>query len=268
MPKGNQRHHSRHCCLQNRFTFPLLCGLAVYTTLLIFSINQPLLAAKPFGAKYVQKFYTEALDLEPNLDNGRKLYRYCVACHGPEGWGTKDGTYPQIAGQLKNVIIKQLDDIRAGNRDNPIMRAFTSVRVLPGPQEIADVSGYIANLPMSTDNGRGRPEDEEAGKEIYAEKCAECHGDRGQGDEEEIIPLIQGQHYEYLIRQFEWIRNGRRRNADIEMVKQIRRFSFGEEQAVIAYTASLKPDSSKWADPGWKNPDFPKHKRDWREKIK
>lgn len=268
MFKYSQSRYTRKSGFPSRFSFSLFYALTAYVALFILIISNPLLAAKPFSAKEVQKFYSEALDLEPDLDNGRKLYRYCVACHGPEGWGTKDGTYPQIAGQLKNVIIKQLDDIRAGNRDNPIMRAFTSVRVLAGPQEIADVSGYIANLPMNTDNGRGRPEDEQAGEEIYRNKCAECHGDRGQGDEEEIIPLIQAQHYEYLIRQFEWIRNGRRRNADIEMVKQIRRFSFGEEQAVIAYTASLKPDRSKWANSGWKNPDFPKHKRDWRENIK
>lgn len=228
----------------------------------------PLQATSKVNPQHAAKFYSEALTLKPDLENGRKLYKYCVACHGPEAWGTKNGTYPQIAGQLKEVIIKQMDDIRAGNRDNPIMRAFTSQRVLKGPQEIADVAGYIANLPMNPDNGRGRLKDEEVGKDIYARECAECHGDNGEGDAEEIIPLIQGQHYWYLIRQFDWIRNGRRRNADIEMVKQIRRFSLTDETAVIAYTASLMPDKEKLADPDWKNPDFAGYKRDWRDEIK
>lgn len=232
--------------------------------LVLTTASSSILAAKSHDPEQLAKYYSEALSLQPDIDNGRKLYRYCVACHGPEGWGIKDGTYPQIAGQLKDVIIKQLDDIRAGNRDNPIMRAFTSARVLSGPQEIADVAAYISALPMNPDNGKGRPSDEELGKEIYDRECAECHGDNGEGDKEEIIPLIQGQHYEYLIRQFDWIRNGRRRNADNEMVKQIRRFSLSDEQAVIAYTASLTPDEDKLADANWRNPDFAKHKRDWR----
>jgi len=33
------------------------------------------------------------------------------------------------------------------------------------------------------------------------------------------MPLIQGQHYNYQVRQFEWIRTGKRRNADEEMME-------------------------------------------------
>ncbi len=214
------------------------------------------------------RYYSEALDLQPDLENGRKLYKYCVACHGPEGWGDENGAYPQIAGQLKNVVIKQLDDIREGNRDNPIMRAFTSARVLAGPQEIADVAGYIANLPMTRNNGRARFEDLELGKQIYDRDCAECHGDQGEGHEEDIIPLIQGQHYRYLTRQFDWIRDGRRRNADKKMVKQIKGFTLKEEASVMAYTAALTPPEEKLAPEGWHNPDFASHDRAWRPEAK
>ena len=213
------------------------------------------------------RYYSEALDLEPNIDNGRKLYKFCVACHGPEGWGHENGAYPQIAGQLKNVIIKQLDDIREGNRDNPIMRAFTSSRVLAGPQEIADVAGYIASLPMTRYNGRAHGGNLELGKEIYQKECAECHGDQGEGEPEDSIPLVQGQHYRYLTRQFDWIRDGRRKNADRKMVKQINRFTLSEQQAVLAYTAELQPPEHKLAPPGWTNPDFASHDRKWSPKA-
>ena len=63
----------------------------------------------------------EAMVLEPDLKNGRKIFKVCSACHMPEGWGIKDGTFPQLAGQHRNVLIKQLTDIRAKNRDNPTM---------------------------------------------------------------------------------------------------------------------------------------------------
>ena len=87
--------------------------------------------------------YTEALKLTPNLENGRKIYHICTVCHTPEGWGLESGAYPQVAGQLRTVIIKQLADIRARNRDNPTMLPFTSPKLLGGAQEIADVAAYI-----------------------------------------------------------------------------------------------------------------------------
>ena len=163
--------------------------------------------------------FKTALKLTPDIDNGRELYKMCVACHGPEGWGSSNGSYPQIAGQLPGVSIKQLADIRVGNRDNPIMRAFTTVRALGNAQEIADVAGYIATLPMTANNGQGNNRYLEQGKEIFLRDCADCHGAHGEGDVKKHIPMIQGQHYQYLLRQYRWIRDGRRRNADKNMVR-------------------------------------------------
>jgi cytochrome c553 len=207
--------------------------------------------------------FETALKLTADLENGRKLYKMCVACHGPEGWGDSNGSYPQIAGQLPGVIIKQLADIRAGNRDNPIMRAFTTVRALGGAQEIADVAGYIAALPMTQYNGLGNSRNLEQGKEIYQRDCADCHGYNGEGDAKKHVPVIHGQHYRYLERQYAWIRSGLRRNSNKEMVKQIQGYSLREEDAVLSYTASLLPPEEKLAEPDWKNPDFPNYHRSW-----
>ncbi len=210
--------------------------------------------------------FEKAIKLTPNIDNGRKLYRVCVTCHGPEAWGTRDGAYPQIAGQLTSVTIKQLADIRAGNRGNPIMRAFTSVRSLGGPQEIADVAGYIEQLPMTRDNGLGPDFDLESGRKLYKDNCTDCHGSNGEGDAEKHIPLIQGQHYQYLFRQFEQIRHGIRRNADPDMVDQIKGFRLRDQVDVLSYTSRLKPPEEKLAPPGWTNPDFPFYRRGWSPK--
>jgi len=201
--------------------------------------------------------FIEAISLQSDLENGKKLYRGCVSCHGPEGWGTKSGTYPQIAGQLKSVIIKQLADFRAGNRDNPIMRAFSSSRALGGPQEIADVAGYIANMPMTTDVDLGpRPSGDE-GKIMYDEKCGKCHGKQGEGEPVDHGPALHAQHFSYLKRQFDWIRTERRRNADPKMTKQIKNMGLREELEILSYTARLRPPESKIAPEGYTNPDFP-----------
>lgn len=201
--------------------------------------------------------YDEIMALEPNVENGRKVYLTCAVCHRPEGWGTPDGSYPQIAGQLRTVIIKQLADIRAGNRDNPLMYPFSMPSILGGKKDIADVAAYVAQLPMMPNNGVGPGNDLELGKQLYADNCAKCHGEQGEGNLQEHIPALAGQHYNYLLRQFELILNNRRKNADPKMVKQIQGFSPREEIAVLDYTSRLRPPAHKVATQGWRNPDFP-----------
>lgn len=205
--------------------------------------------------------YEEALKLTPNLENGKKVYKICAVCHEPEGWGLINGHYPQLAGQLNTVIIKQLADIRARNRDNPTMLPFTSPSLLGGTQDLADVAAYIAELPMTTANGKGPGIDLEWGKQLYKDNCTECHGEYGEGHKEDHIPAVYAQHFQYLVRQFEWIKTGRRRNADSKMVKQIRGFSHRDILAVMDYVSRLQPPAEKIAEPGWRNPDFPNYVR-------
>ncbi|MCB1831184.1 MAG: c-type cytochrome [Gammaproteobacteria bacterium] len=197
-----------------------------------------------------------AIHLTPDVDNGRKVYMLCAVCHLPEGWGTEDGYYPQIAGQHAKVIIKQLADILARNRDTPTMFPFTLLQNLR-LQEYADVAAYLARQPMTPSNGLGPGTDLERGRMLYEKNCVDCHGREGEGVEGEFMPLIQGQHYNYLVRQFEWIRDGKRRNADDEMVKQIQGFTDRDISAVMDYTSRLKPPAERLAAPGWRNPDFP-----------
>jgi cytochrome c553 len=205
--------------------------------------------------------YEQALKLTPNPDNGKRVYRICAVCHTPEGWGLESGAYPQVAGQLPTVLIKQLADIRARNRDNPTMRPFTAPQLLGGAQEIADVAAYASQLPMTPHNGVGIGNDLELGEQLYKDNCTECHGDYGEGNLEDHTPAIYGQHYRYLLRQFEWIKSERRRNADRKMVKQIHNFTHRDIQAVLDYVSRIKPAKEKLAEPGWQNPDFPKFAR-------
>ncbi|MCK5919184.1 MAG: c-type cytochrome [Cocleimonas sp.] len=203
-----------------------------------------------------------ALDLTPNIENGKKLYRNCALCHSPEGWGNPSGRFPQIAGQHQKVIIKQLADIRSKNRDNPTMYPFARSTYLKGPQAMADMAAYVSKLPMVPNNTVGSGDDLKKGKKIFDDNCTKCHGDKGEGHNDDYYPRIQGQHYEYLLRQMLWIKSGKRRNADKKMVKQIEGFSEADLAAVADYTSRLKPEKSLLADhKDWRNPDFRKNFR-------
>jgi cytochrome c553 len=199
----------------------------------------------------------EAMALTPDLDNGRDVFEVCSACHLPEGWGTEDGTFPQLAGQKRGVLIKQLADIRAKNRDNPTMYPFALPESIGDAQALADVVAYIEKLPMNPDNGVGPGTDLTLGEQLFKDNCVKCHGEHAQGNEEKYYPRLEGQHYKYMLRQFEWIRDGKRRNANPDMVKQIKAFSDKDMSAVVDYVSRLKPPAKDLApSKDWKNPDF------------
>ncbi len=191
------------------------------------------------GSEGSDGVYEKALTLKSDLENGQEVYAICSSCHLQEGWGLKDGTYPQIAGQYRTVLIQQLSDIHAQNRDNPTMYPFALPEAIGDEQAIADVAAYIAQMKMTPDNGKGEwaegtPEFEK-GQRLYAENCAECHGVSGEGDPDTLYPKIHGQHYRYLLRQLDWMRSGKRRGVRHNMLKNINKFSGTE----IAYVANF-----------------------------
>ena len=198
----------------------------------------------------------EALHLTPDHENGIEVYEVCSACHQLNGWGLDDGTFPQIAGQHYTVIIKQLADIRALNRDNPTMYPFALPSEIGGSQSIADVAEYISNLPMNPNNGVGAGDDLEHGAQLYKDNCVRCHGENGEGDNDKFYPRIHGQHYNYLVRQYQWIKEGKRRNANPDMVQQIQTFTERDTLAVLDYVSRLKPPAELVGAPDWVNPDF------------
>ena len=203
----------------------------------------PALAGPPakWNAKEGEK--AKALELKGNAKRGAEAYEVCSTCHLPTGAGRADGTFPNLAGQHRTVLVKQIADIRSGLRDNPVMHPFSIS--LTGPQELADVAEYLHGLPVPTDNGKGPGTDLALGKKLYDHSCARCHLAKGDGDDEKFYPVLAGQHYKYLVRQAQEIRDGKRGNANPEMMKVIKGRSDKELDAISDYLSRLHLPAEK-----------------------
>ncbi len=195
------------------------------------------------GSKSAEEIYDKAMALKPDLENGREVYEICASCHLQEGWGLKDGTYPQIAGQHRAVLIQQLSDIHSHNRDNPTMYPFALPAAIGDEHDIADVAGYIEKMKMTPDNGKGDWAEGtlefEKGKKMFADYCAQCHGKKGKGDPSKLHPKIHSQHYKYLLRQLEWMQEGKRRGVNHSMLNDINSFRADEIAYVANYISRL-----------------------------
>jgi cytochrome c553 len=200
------------------------------------------------------------LEFEPDIDNGRLTFEICARCHLPEAWGNDDGTYPQLAGQHINVLMKQLLDIRSGRRSNPAMQPFVQQRTIGGYQNLSDVVAYISTLPMNPAYTKGPwpPTSSEyiEGNRIYSQNCESCHGKSGEGSNAQSYPRLQGQHFTYMQRQARLVRDGFR-VVDPGMAAQFSALSIDELDKVLDYISYLPvPDEDLAPDPQWRNPDF------------
>jgi cytochrome c oxidase cbb3-type subunit III len=111
----------------------------------------------------------------------------CVPCHGSGGAGAKG--YPNLnddewiwGGKLDQIEQTILYGARSGHAKahEGAMLAFGKEGVLK-PDQVVTAANYVRSLSgLSTGTGY----DASAGKKIFADNCASCHGDAGKGNPE------------------------------------------------------------------------------------
>lgn len=77
-----------------------------------------------------------------SISLGNGIISSCVGCHGQNGIGLSD-MFPNLAGQKKAYMIKQLNDFKSGARQNQMMNPMATQLT---PQDIEDVSAYFSAL--------------------------------------------------------------------------------------------------------------------------
>jgi cytochrome c553 len=201
--------------------------------------------------------YLDALYLEGDPGQGKKTFATCKNCHTAEGWGSKTGDIPQIAGQHTKVIIRQIYNFYVENRHSSLMTQYSAMSHFGDSQGLADVASYISALPMITNPVHGDGKNLKRGKSLYNTYCAKfCHGRNGEGHNAKAKPRIQGQHYVYLLNQLKAIRDGERKAADKGMLRRMQKLDDQELEALADFISRIKPDEKLLAPLGWKNPDF------------
>jgi cytochrome c553 len=78
-----------------------------------------------------------------NVVAGQKKAAPCAACHG-DGNKTLDATYPKLAGQYPDYLVKALSEYRSGKRQNAIMAGQAKAL---SDQDIADLAAWFGSRP-------------------------------------------------------------------------------------------------------------------------
>jgi len=176
---------------------------------------------------------------------GQEKAGTCAACHGMQGNSPANPLWPKQAGQSVEYFVKQLQDFKAGNREDPTM----SPMAMPlSDEDILDLAAYYSSQEKTV----GTVADAELaarGEKIYrggiADKgvaaCVSCHGPSGAGNAPARFPAISGQHAQYVAKTMKDFRDGNRSNDPQGMMRDVvAKMSDTEIEAVAAYVNALR----------------------------
>lgn len=171
----------------------------------------------------------------------------CQECHGVDGHGIghsngSEGRFPKLAGQAPDYILKQIRDFRSGARKHDVM---TMMARSVEDADVADIAAYFASRPPMKGDGSGANPVAEAlyqkgDSERGIAACVSCHGPAGKGLAGVAGPVIGGQEWRYLEKQFLDWRTGERSNSPGGAMNQVAKsLSDAEIRALSDYLSGL-----------------------------
>jgi len=172
---------------------------------------------------------------------GGALYgAVCASCHGADG-NSVAPTFPKLAQQHPEYIIKQLTEYKSGKRANAIMMGFSAAL---SEDDMRNIAAFVAS--NSAKPGFAKDKDlVTLGEKIYrggiADRqipaCAGCHSPNGAGIPSQY-PRLSGQHADYTVSQLTQFRDGIRLNS-LQMGQVAAKLNDKEIKALSDYIAGL-----------------------------
>jgi cytochrome c553 len=175
----------------------------------------------------------------PAGSDGNRLFAPCVICHQADARGSADGTIPNLAGQRRRYLEKQLALFRSGARVDDSMQVVTSHPSFADPRHIPALAGYLSALEPNPAPVTGSGEHLAAARDLYEHVCTACHGPEGRGEDANRVPRIAGQHYPYLRKQLDSAAGFHRDLAPPEMTSALRALKSDEKDALADYVSRL-----------------------------
>ncbi|WP_170157339.1 c-type cytochrome [Roseimicrobium gellanilyticum] len=195
---------------------------------------------------------------EPSSEGMTTLYQnVCATCHGSRGEGRAEVKAPSIAGLPDWYVQGQLESFRADRRgihekdlEGQMMRAVSKVL---SESQLAAMARHVAGMKRVTPSPT-MVADVAAGRELYAERCMECHRYNAEGELFFASPPLVGLQDWYLASQIRKYQSGIRgvHPKDVNGQKMVFSSGFVESEEVlhslVAYLMELqKPKSSETA---------------------
>jgi cytochrome c553 len=203
----------------------------------------------------VDELLKTALELDPNVERGERLYAaHCASCHGADASGDPKQLIPALAGQRRSYLIKQLADFAELERQATQMHAVLAQNEVSEPQEWADLTAYLNGVQPLAKPQTGSGEMLSLGEASYQQWCASCHEEDGRGDDEGFVPSLRNQHYTYLLHQMRELASGHRLNIEADLVLFLDSLDTDEMKGLADYLSRMHGptrDRTRMRDDGY-----------------
>lgn len=173
---------------------------------------------------------------------GKAKSASCAACHGVDGNGGADPSWPKLAGQIPEYLYKQLVDFKSGKRSDPLMSGMAAPL---SEKDMRDLAAFYASQKIKP-GAAASQELAGKGERLYrggnaktgVSACMSCHGPSGHGIPPRF-PRVTGQTAAYTEKQLLLFKSGKRANDDEMMTRIAFRMSEAEIKAVSEYMQGL-----------------------------
>ncbi len=156
-------------------------------------------------AEKVQEVYDKRIEQESleNILSDQELRQFavaggsaafkinCVQCHGSGAQGAPG--YPNLnddswiwGGDINQIYKTVAHGVRFDGDDDTHFSEMPAFGDVLEPQQIREVAAYVVSLTGTPSN----PDLVDAGRQVFVDNCATCHGENAQGDIEQGAPNL------------------------------------------------------------------------------
>ena len=182
--------------------------------------------------------FPAVLYAQDNPQTGQNKAQVCAACHGQQGISPTP-EWPNLAGQHKQYLVKQLKDMKEGKlRIAPTMTAMIANL---NEQDMNDLASFYAKMPLA--EGSTPKKYLQRGEQIYRggdfnkhiTACIACHGPKGTGNAQAGFPVLSGQKAAYTVMQLQAFKDGKRTNDLNHIMRDISNRMTQDDMETVAH---------------------------------